>query len=193
MLREHVWTCAAMATSLGLAGCGGRIGGQETESNTPPSLEGGVAPGGDAGPLQGCGTPVAAGGAGNGPVVLASGLGDRSLLPTDTVVYNLVNPAGPIAVDCANVYFTLGAQISKCAIDGCRGEPTVVAMGAFNEGLAVDTTSIYWSQWPGYYGKSYMMKCPLAGCTEPMVLATNGGLASAFGTAIASARVFWGR
>jgi hypothetical protein len=83
----------------------------------------------------------------------------------------------------------VGAWVLKCPIDGCTN-PTVVAVAQAPSGIAVDSTSVYWTDTRA----GTVSKCAVGGCTQPTVLAS--GLAADGGTgpatlAVAGANVYW--
>lgn len=66
----------------------------------------------------------------------------------------------------------------RCPVSGCSGSPTVLASGAAAYALAVDTTSVYWSEASNVY------RCDLTGCgSGPTLLWTAG---AGYVTALAS-------
>ena len=94
-------------------------------------IEFGTAFGSKDGTVKSC--PVA--GCGAGPTLLASAL---------------LNPRG-IVVDSTNVYFATATFTSNvpgaiwsCPLAGCNGSPTMLAPAGIPDGIAVDSTYVYW-------------------------------------------------
>ena len=62
---------------------------------------------------------------------------------TPITITPITSGSGPLATDGINVYWT-DVNVYKCSVDGCAS-PTVVATGAAATGIAVDETSVYWT------------------------------------------------
>jgi hypothetical protein len=93
-----------------------------------------------------------------------------------------------IAVDSTYVYWTnrRGPDVLKCAIGGCRLQPTTVVAGADGAlDIVVDSTSVYFlaKAFPG------ILTCPLAGCTQATPLALGPSIPTAL--AKDSSNLYW--
>jgi hypothetical protein len=78
-----------------------------------------------------------------------------------------------LAIDGTNAYWTtFQAEILTCPLSGCAGAPKALWSSGFSpvtEGIAVDTTDVYWST-PGQ-----VMKCALGGCNNAPTTVLEGG------------------
>jgi hypothetical protein len=104
-----------------------------------------------------------------------------------------------IGADNANVYWTengLGAAVMTCPASGCPLEdggasvPTIFALTPQDQGLAVNTTGVYWASDSLYH-------CPLTGCpvgpdggADPTAFYDAGGVVLS-AVAANSDHVFW--
>jgi hypothetical protein len=78
-------------------------------------------------------------------------------------------------------------QIVSCSLDGCAGEPSVLAdgraqsiAGRFDGGLATDDAFVYWSDdtaaGTADFGLTTLYRCAAGGCnSQPFALALGGG------------------
>jgi len=71
-------------------------------------------------------------------------------MPTLLVDNPMLGYANAIVVDGVNVYWDEVQQapydtLTKCAVDGCEGNPTSLASGSQVRGIAVDSASVYWT------------------------------------------------
>jgi hypothetical protein len=96
-----------------------------------------------------------------------------------------------MAVDSTSVYWTqqttaviTTGAVMKCAVSGCNNHPTVVAGGTTVSSIAVDSASIYWSNF-------YLLTCPLAGCGGPPQRLSGGLGEIPVALAVDSAGVRW--
>jgi hypothetical protein len=123
----------------------------------------------------------------NPGAVFGCGAGGCNNLPTTIAA----NQAGPIALaaDSSNLYWTTqGGQVMQCALGGCSGNPTALATVAGLQplgigALAVDATSVYWSDSGG------IEKCSIAGCSgAPTTLVAAQ---QAYGLVTDGTNVYW--
>ena len=85
-------------------------------------------------------------------------------------------------VDAANVYWTNtgpGGQIKKCALAGCGGTPTALAVGlASPNAVLAAGTDVFWTNFGGFT----LMKCAVGGCNfAPTTLTTVSASGNSFG------------
>jgi hypothetical protein len=87
---------------------------------------------------------------------------------------NQTEPSG-LAVYGGHVYWSVGRMptgdgggVLDCAATGCGTSPTIVAAGQDNPiFVAADDSGVYWTN----ANSGTVMRCPLAGCTEPVQIA----------------------
>jgi hypothetical protein len=64
---------------------------------------------------------------------------------TPTIVASGLSALATFAVDETNVYMGTTAGLVKCGVAGCGNTPTIVVPGASIAGIALDATSVYWT------------------------------------------------
>jgi hypothetical protein len=95
-----------------------------------------------------------------------------------------------IAVSGGNVYWGTYFSVWKCGIDGCGGNPTVVASGQrVPDSVVVDQTNVYWAN-AGSPGQG-VAKCAVGGCSNPTTLASYSGDNEPWGIAVDKTYVYW--
>ena len=94
------------------------------------------------------------------PIIIASGL---------------ETPSG-IAVDGANVYFTLylAGTVETCPLTGCAGAPKILSAGNDEPNdIKVDATNLYWASEGSGVGLGSIKRCALPGCSSPTTLGSG--------------------
>jgi hypothetical protein len=131
------------------------------------------------------------GGCGGVPTVLASGQTDPTFIVSDGTNVYWAN-SGTIGCGewngCSGpMVSSAGGQVVRCAVGGCAGVPTVLALDSNDpSGIAVDDTNVYWAD----FISGNVLTCAIGGCGgEPIVLAS--AQTAPFGVAVDGANVYW--
>ncbi len=88
--------------------------------------------------------------------------------------------------DATSTYWSSFGTMSRCALAGCEGSPTIILEGPSNiHSLAANTKSVFWTDAAGV-----IASCPLAGCDgAPTVIGAVNAFTSVL--AVDERHVYW--